>query len=225
MIFRRASAMKVLQDIAFETTRPGCDTSAPRNVDEMWWKPVIGGRKLSLRTAARARKMFARWERYDIFRARIMAEVPVTSDPLTEKSLTHRLAAHFPGLPVRHIHMSSLNSHWCHRVMRDIIARFNAWAESSGFQHELLRRNHTGEHSIDMIGDIEVKYSYRVNLSSIRAKLSDKAGNSITLTPTLNQVDDKVIICGDDYDSTLGGAVELMETFMKTWTPALAKAA
>jgi hypothetical protein len=214
--------MRVLKAIQFETTDPKRDTSALRNADS-FLKEAIGPYKLSYMTAARLRKMLNGWKTYNAARERMMAEVPATSDPLTENSLTHRLAAHFPGLPVRNIYKSYLNQSWCYTAMRDIFDRFNAWAESSGFQHELLRRYKSGEHSIIMIGEIEVKYSYRANLSGIRAKLTDKDGNSIALT--LHQVGDEVIIGWDNFDSTLGGAVELMETFMKTWTPALAIAA
>jgi len=216
--------MALLSAIEIETTRLGRD----RNNWNSWeWSSVIGKRKLSPLTAMRARWLLrGGWNKYQSVRERIMSAVPATSDPLTGHSLTHRLAAHFPRLPVVDFMITAggpeLNQRWVWVIMWDMLARFNAWAKISGFQQEFLRAKKARENSITKIGDIELEYSGPHMIGWIYVHLKDKAGNEVSFAECPGR-DHR--FCKASYDGTLGGAIELLETFMKTWTPPLAEAA
>ena len=140
----------------------------------------------------------------------------------------HRLAAHFPRLPVCDYMITGggpeLNQRWTWVVMRDMLARFNAWAETSGFQQEFLRVKKARENPVIMIGDIELSYSGQHMIGGVYVILKDKSGYELSFA------DHESLRGGHNFikascDSTLSGAVEMMETFMKTWTQPFAKAA
>jgi hypothetical protein len=239
MDYRPSYVTEALSAIEYETSRYSRDRDSRNSTP---YTSVIGKRKLSLMTAIRARWLLrGGWKNYKLVRERIMSEVPATSDPLTADSLTHRLAAHFPRLPVCDYMITGggpeLNQRWVWVIMRDMLERFNTWAETSGFQQEFLRVVEASydveqeffrvakarENPVIMIGDIELSYRGPYIIGGLVVALKDKAGNMLSFAEYPDSRVHKFMKAS--HDSTLNGAVEMMEAFMKTWTQPLAKAA
>jgi hypothetical protein len=180
---------------------------------------VVGTTKLKGRLASQLKRL-TRKLRADFagMKESLLAQIPATAKGPQDNSLTHRLAAHFPELPLCNYMVTTggpvSNHYLCFIVMGDMLDRFNTWADASGFTQFVLDALDRNDYKFAQdCGGVQLSFNSRCMWSGMLVCFT-KDGHSVGLSIRRSDVS----FSQEIVDTDVAHFVAIMESFMRTWS-------
>lgn len=222
-------AMQVLSMV-----QAACDLAPQSEGSDGEQSPFIGGTRLPWGLRVQMRKILScgrksfnlsealgktGWFDYSKLRQNLMNEIPVGESELSADNLTHRLAHHFPSMPLRNMMITTggpvMNDYFVYVVMKDLLDRFNHWSVDSGFRQFVRDELAAGRYSHrEDLGATKLEFGQRFMWSGMCVQITDTDRSNRIYLAIRSKED---AFYKDIYDARLDQAVQMLEHFMQTW--------